>query len=151
MLAGLMSRWTTPFSCAAFRPSADLDGDVEHFDEGQGAFGDPLLQASAFDEGHGQEHLPLGFVDLVDRADVGVVEDGGGLGLSQESLFGFRVPADLLGQELERDRPAQFRVLGLENDAHPALADDIQELVPAPDETSGLMTVRGRGHGPGRG
>ena len=135
------------FFVRGLEPRGDLGRDPERFVDRQGPFRDPLFQAPALDESHGQEHLPFGFVDLEDRADVGMVEDGGGLGLAQEAFLGLGVLADLGGQELEGDRPAELRVLGLEDDAHPAAADDIQKMIPAADHPAAEMSVGNRAQG----
>jgi hypothetical protein len=41
-------------------------------------------EADAFEEGHRDEEMVIDFVDFVDRANIRVVESGGGLRLVQE-------------------------------------------------------------------
>ena len=67
--------------------------------------------------------LPVVLVDVVDRADVGVLERGGRAGLALEPLERLRVARQLLGQELQRDAAAELQVLGLVDDAHAAAAE----------------------------
>ena len=63
--------------------------------------------------------LPLVLPDVVDRADVGVVEGRGGAGFALEPFDRVRVAGRLRGQELERDAAAQAPVFGLVDDTHP--------------------------------
>ena len=70
---------------------AGLDGDVQRFVQLQGTLLDLLPHGQAFEIGHGQEGLALGFIDLVDGADIGVIEGGGGSRLSPEAGLVFLV------------------------------------------------------------
>ena len=70
---------------------AGLDGDVQGFVQLQGTLFDFLPHGRAFEIGHGQEGLALGFIDLVDGADVGMIEGGGGSGLPPEAGLVFLV------------------------------------------------------------
>ena len=59
---------------------------------------DLLLERLAFVEVHDDEHLAVSrFVDVVDRADVVVLEGGGGFGLVDETLLGFGVAGEMAG------------------------------------------------------
>ncbi len=62
-------------------------------------------------------------VDVVDRADVGVLERGGRAGLALKPLERLSVAGQLLGQELQRHAAAELQVLGLVDDAHAAAAE----------------------------
>ena len=58
---------------------------------------DLLLQRLAFEEGHGNEGLAFDFIDLVDVADVGVIECGGRFCLSPETGLDLFVPEQVGG------------------------------------------------------
>jgi hypothetical protein len=73
--------------------------------------------------------VPIGFVDLVNRADIGMVETGGCLGLVQETLFVFVVREEMGGQELEGDGALELAVLGFIYDPHTTLAELGEDLV----------------------
>ena len=76
---------------------------------------------------HDDEVLPLVLLDREDRADSGMVQRGRGARLALETLQGRAVARELGRQELQRDVPAEARVLRLVDDAHPAApeaADD---------------------------
>jgi len=68
-------------------------------------------------------------VDVVDGADVGVVEGGGGSRLALEPLQGDPVVEELLGQELQGHPTTQTRVLGLVDHAHSAPTEPVQDAV----------------------
>ena len=101
----------------------DLDPHLQQRPELERPSPDPLAQRLALEQLHRDEVLALVLVDLVDGADAGVVEGGGGAGLALEALERGRVPRHLRGQELERDVAAELRVLGLVDDAHAAAAE----------------------------
>ena len=122
MFAGLMSRWTMPRACAVSRASAiwaPRSSSVSSF-ERPGP--EPVPQSLAVEQLHRDEGLALVLVDVVDRADVGVLERGGRACLTLQPLERLSVARQLFGQELERHAAAQFQILGLVDDAHAAAA-----------------------------
>ncbi len=58
-------------------------------------------------------------VNIVNRADVGMIEGGGGLGFALEALQGLMVLGHFFRQELERDEAVELGVLGLVDNTHP--------------------------------
>jgi hypothetical protein len=95
----------------------------------EGPGGDPMLQRLAFQQLHADEGPPLVRVDVVDRADVGVVEGRGRAGLALEALEGLVAREQPLRQKLERHPTAETGVLGLVDDAHPAAAQLLEDAV----------------------
>ena len=67
--------------------------------------------------------------DFVDRADVGMVEGGGGARLPTKAFERHGVARNLVGQKLERHKAAEFGVLGFEDHTHPAAAKSFQNAV----------------------
>jgi hypothetical protein len=61
--------------------------------------------------------------DLVDRADVRVVQCRRGFGLALEATEGLRVLGYIFWQEFERDEATQVGVLGLIDDTHASPAE----------------------------
>ena len=73
--------------------------------------------------------MPIGFADLVDGADIGVVQRRRRLGFAHETGL-FLFTGELVdGRELQRNRATQLRILGLVNHAHPALAKLLGDAV----------------------
>ena len=99
---------------------SDVDGVIHR----QRSARDPLLERLPRVVRHHDVQLAVGgLVDLVDRADVRVIEGGGGLRLLEEPLFRRSVPRQVWGEHLDRDLTVEARVLGQVDDAHPALAE----------------------------
>jgi hypothetical protein len=82
-----------------------------------------VLESLPLQELHADEGLPLVLVDVVDRADVGVVKRGGGTSLALEPLPGLGAGEVPLGEELQRHPAAQAGVLSLVDDTHTAAPD----------------------------
>ena len=71
----------------------------------------------------------LVLADVVDGADVGVVERGGGARLAAEARQRGGVAGHLFGQELERDLAAEPGVDGAVDDAHAAAAELVEDSI----------------------
>ena len=130
MFAGLMSRCTIPLRVRGLERVGDLDARARgRRSTGSGPPRDPLLQRLPVEQLHDDERLPVVLADVVDRADVRMVQRRGGAGLALEALQRLPGRGELGRQELERDLAAQPRVLGLVDDAHAAAADPVEDAV----------------------
>ena len=67
--------------------------------------------------------LAIVLADVVNRADVGMVQGGSGLGFAAEALKGLRIVGDVFRKEFQRDKTAEAGVFGLIDHAHPATAE----------------------------
>ena len=86
MLDGLTSRCTMPHSCARPRPLRDLQRDGQRLVEREPAALQSRLQRFPFVERHRDEQLSvLGLADLIDRADVRMIERRRGARFRHES------------------------------------------------------------------
>ena len=81
-----------------------------------------MLQRRAVEEFHDDERLAVLLADVVDGADVGMVEGGGGAGFAAEALQGLAVSGDIFGEEFEGYEAVEARVFGLVDHAHAAAA-----------------------------
>ena len=89
-----------------------------------------LLERLALVAGHGEKHLAVGrFVDLVDGADIRVIESRGCACLLHEPLLGVFVSRQIGGQKLESYRSTEPRVLGPVDNAHAAPAELVADAV----------------------
>jgi len=78
---------------------------------------------------HGDEGLPLLLADVVDRANVGMVQGRSRLGLALEAGQGLGVAGNVIRQELERDKAVQPGVFGFVDDAHATTTDLLHNAV----------------------
>ena len=72
---------------------------------------------------------PSALVDVVDGADVGMIQRGGRPRLALEALERTGLHGHVVGQELEGDRAIEARVFGLVDHAHAAAAEEFGDLV----------------------
>ena len=91
--------------------------------------GDAVLQRLPLQALHDDEGPPLVLADVVDGADVGMIQGRGGLRLTLEALAGGRVVEVGLGKELQRDVAVKASVLGLVDDAHAPAAQLLDDAV----------------------
>jgi hypothetical protein len=73
--------------------------------------------------------LRILLADVVDSADVGMIEGGGGLCLSTEAAERLRIARHFVRQELQSDETVQASVLGLVNYAHTATTELLDDAV----------------------
>ena len=107
-----------------------LHRDVERLVDRHRPAGDPLLQRLPFVVRHRQEHAAIWrLVDLVDRADIRMVERGGRLRLGDEPVAGVAILRRLDRQELQRNGASQPDVLGAVDDAHAAGTEALDDPI----------------------
>ena len=106
-----------------------LDAQVQNFVGLEGLGADAVLEGLPLQQFHGDERPAFVLVDVVDGADVGVIEGGGGLGLALEALQGLMVLGHFFRQELERDEAMELGVLGLIDDTHTAASELLQHAI----------------------
>jgi len=63
------------------------------------------------------------FLNVVNGADVGVIQRGSGARFPLESLEGLRIPGHILGEKFECDEAAKLGVLGFVDHAHATAAE----------------------------
>ena len=88
-----------------------------------------MLQRLAFQKLHRDESFSAFFANVVDGADVGMIESRGRLRFPPEPGQRLRVARYVFWQELERDEAVQPRILGLVDDTHPTAANFFQDSV----------------------
>ena len=118
-----------PLAVRSIECIGDLDTEREHHLQLRCARDDKILERGAFQEFHGDEAASLVLANLVDGADVGMVQSRGGTRLSAEALQGKCVAGQLIGKKLQGDKAAQFLVLRLVDDSHAAAAKSFDDLV----------------------
>jgi hypothetical protein len=81
-----------------------------------------LLEGTALQQLHDHERLALILIDVMNRANMGVIERGGGSRFALESFQGLVIVTYSFGDEFQRYEPAKLDVFGLVHHPHPAAA-----------------------------
>ncbi len=132
-----MSRCTSPTEWAAQQSPADLACDPQGLGHGQPSLAlQPMLQALAPESLHHQVGSAALLADLVDRDDVVVLERGRHLGLAEEADPHQRT-GHLGLEHFHRHPTPQDRIFRLEDQAHPAGAEQAED--PIPGESAPLV------------
>ncbi len=104
----------------------ELAGDRSRFGDGKAPVrlvSEELGERRAVVIGHGDEAQALVLSDLIDGADVRMVQGRGGLGLATEAGLVLGSHGALVMEKLERHLAAQLHVLGQIDDAHAPAAE----------------------------
>jgi len=88
-----------------------------------------MLQSPAIHELHGDERLTVLLADVVDRANVRVIERGRSLRFPLEAGQSLGVSGNFIRQELESNEAVQPRVLSLVDDTHTSAAQLLDDAV----------------------
>jgi hypothetical protein len=88
-----------------------------------------MLQRHPVEVLHNDEGLAVVFANLVNGADVRVIQSRGRPGFTLETFERLRTRGDVLRQKLECYEAAELEVLGLVNHAHAAPAELIDNAV----------------------
>src|ERR1700679_2627167 len=107
----------------------NFDGDVEQSVEFEGPAIDEVLQGGAVQKLHGDESFAVLFADIVDGANVGMIQRGGCLRFTLESAQGLLVAGNFVGKKFQRDEAPQAGVFGFVNDAHASAAETFDDAV----------------------
>ena len=129
MFAGLMSRWTMFAVWAASSASAIWIPSRSTVSSSDWTGGEPILQRLALQILHGDERPSVLLADVVDRADVGMVQRRRGLRFAREAAQRLGITCQIFGDELERNGTMKPRILGFVHHAHPAAAELLDDAV----------------------
>ncbi len=91
--------------------------------------GDQMFQCRAIEVLHGNERPAFFLANLMNRADVGVIQCRSGPRLPPKTFKGLRVMSNIVGQEFQRHGAAQRCVLGFVNHTHPAPTQSFRNSV----------------------
>jgi hypothetical protein len=82
-----------------------------------------MLQCFAFQVFHGDEARFVAFADLINSADVGMIQRRGCSCFPAEALQRSYVLRNAIRQEFQRDKPPQRKVFGLVHHPHTATTE----------------------------
>ena len=126
-----------------------VDADFEEAFEFQRARGDEVLQRGAVEEFHCDKGAAVVFADVVDGADVGMIQRGGGACFTFEAFERLWVVGEIVGEKFEGDEAAEARVFGFVDHAHSATAEFFDDAVMRDclADEAGRLRHRGRFYG----
>jgi hypothetical protein len=122
---------------------SDLDALIEHRFDLQRLAIYQVPECLALQQFHRNESSSICLVDLVDRADVWVVQGGRGFGFPLKTAEGLRVVGEFVGKELQGDMATELEVFRLIDHTHAAAPDLAEDAVMGNRLPYGLG---GRGH-----
>ncbi len=112
-----------------FQRLADLNAQVQDEIDLERLALDALRQRLPLHQLHHDERLSLVLPDLMNGADVRMVECRSRAGFAEEPIQRGLVPGGLLGEELEGDRAVQDRILRSVDDPHPPAAKPVHDAI----------------------
>ena len=109
--------------------SGHLNPDLQQFVQRDSSLRDAVLQRLAFQKFHYQEMLALVFINVVNDANIWMVQCGGRACFPTEALDGMGIARSIVRQEFQRDQAAEFCVFGGVHHAHSAAAELFHDAV----------------------
>jgi hypothetical protein len=91
--------------------------------------GDPIVESLAFDVLHHEEASTVFVADVVQGADVRMVQTGNGLCFTMEARQPIRIVGEMFGKDFDSDRSSEASVGSLVDLAHSARTDLADDLI----------------------
>ena len=88
-----------------------------------------MFESRTFEIFHGDEGAALVFASIVNGADIGVIERGGGFGFALKTCQGLGIFGEFAGKKFKSDETVQAGVLGFINHAHSATTQFFDDAV----------------------
>ena len=107
----------------------DLNADLQEFGYLDGLLSDAAFESLALEEFHGDKRPPFEASDIVNGADIRVIERRRSARFAAESLDRLRVLRNVVGEKFQGDASAQPGVLGLVDHSHSAAAQLFQDAI----------------------
>ncbi len=118
-----------PFGVGGIERVGDFNCDIQQPLQLQRPSLNHIPQGLALQIFHHQENPPLVLADLVNCADVGMIQRGRRTRFAAESLQSLRITGEGIGQKFEGDKAAELEVLSLINHTHPTAPDFVYNAV----------------------
>src|SRR5664279_3495845 len=95
----------------------------------EGSPGNEVLKTLTFKKLHGYEGSAIRHANLINSADVGVIQCGSSLRFPLKARQSVRIMRRLVRQKLQRDKATEGQVFGLVDNPHPATAQLLDNAV----------------------
>jgi hypothetical protein len=117
--------------------AGNLRAEREHLRRGERSFLQALRQRLAFEEFHDDEIHAVLLADVVQRADVRMIEAGNDFGFAFETLAAGSIVGEFVGENLDGYNTLQTRIACLIHLAHAARAERREDLIGTKPEAVG--------------
>jgi hypothetical protein len=107
----------------------DFDGDIEQLIHFQRTPIDQVLQGGPVEKLHGYEGSTVLFANVVDCANAGMIQRGGGLSFSLKATQSLLVAGNFFREKLQRYETPQSGVFGLVNHSHATATEAFDDAV----------------------
>src|SRR5208282_2168730 len=121
----------------------DLDAHIKHRLDLHRLASNPVPERLPLQQFHCDEGSPICLVNLVDRANVRVIQRGRSLGFPLEAAESLCIVGEVIGKELQCDVATEFQVFRFVHHTHAPTADPAEDAVMGNRLPHGL---RRRGH-----
>ena len=128
------------------QPVGDFDCQWQQFHHRHWFAADALLERLTLHEFHCDVGATILLADVVDGADVWMIESRGGPGFAAEAAKRIPIRRHFGGQEFDGRKASQTNVLGLVHDAHAAAAERAQQTIRTDPLAGGLRYCMGLVH-----
>jgi hypothetical protein len=108
------------FLMGSIKCVGNLNADIEQRIQRERAPRHSLLERFTLEQFHYQEELPFVLLNVVNGADVGVIQRRSRPCFAAEALQRLRIFIEFLGEKLQGDAPAKLQVFGSVDHAHAA-------------------------------
>ena len=129
------------FTVCFFEGDRDLPGQAQRVVDLQGPARDSLRQRLALQILHDEKFDAVLAADIVERADMRMVESGNALRLTLEAFPKHRIDSQRRRQDFDRDDTLESRVARLVDLAHPTGAERRQDFIRSESGSGGERHV----------
>ena len=125
-----------PFSVSGVECVRNLDSQRQHRLHLQRTSDNAVLERHAIEKFHDDKRHSILLVDLMDGANIRMIQGRRGFGFALKSAQSLRIFGDIVGEEFESDEAPEFYVLGLIDHTHPAATQLLNDSVVRNDLTN---------------
>jgi hypothetical protein len=121
-VGGLDVAMDDTFGVSGVECVGDVERDGKHRFQVHGASVDRVLESFALEALHSDEGVATVFANVVNGANVGMIQSGSSFSLASKTLESLRIVRDVLRQKFQGNEAIEPRVLGFVNHTHTTAA-----------------------------
>jgi hypothetical protein len=128
-IGGLDVTVNDAFSMGGIEGVGNLDGDIQQTLQFHRPAGDCIFESLALKTFHGDEGFTIFFADVMDGADVGMVQRRGSFGFAAKAAEGLRIPGEVFGEKFKSDEAVEAGILCFVDYSHSAAAQHLDHTI----------------------